>query len=158
MKGRKPKPTIFKILENDKHKDRINYNEPSPAVSIPTIPDFLNDEAKKEWFRVTPKLEKLGLISDLDRAALAAYCQLYGRWIECEKVLKEKGVFYRAQNGKIQKSPILVIANESFNLMLKVMTDFGLTPSSRSRLSVSLKNETESPMEKLLNRAIQEEK
>lgn len=157
MKGRKPKPLNLHILNGNPSKKKLNTSEPKPEVSIPSMPDFLNEDAKKEWYRITPKLEKLGLISQFDRAALAAYCQLYGRWVECEKVLKKNGILYTTPTGIKRKSPILVIANESFNLMLKVITDFGMTPSSRSRLSVTLQDDKISPMERLLDSQIQQE-
>ncbi|MCA8251575.1 P27 family phage terminase small subunit [Burkholderia multivorans] len=42
----------------------------------------LNREARKEWKRITVELEKLGLISRLDRAALTLCCQAWGRLVE----------------------------------------------------------------------------
>jgi phage terminase small subunit len=45
-------------------------------------------EAKKEWRRITPELQSLGLIARIDRAALALYCQAYARWVWCEERLQ----------------------------------------------------------------------
>ncbi len=35
--------------------------------------------SKAEWKRLAQEMHRLGIISQLDRAALAAYCQAYGR-------------------------------------------------------------------------------
>ncbi len=45
-----------------------------PLVEIPSCPAFLMPQAKKEWKRITPILAEYGLISKLDRQALAHYC------------------------------------------------------------------------------------
>lgn len=47
------------------------------------MPDWLDADAQVEWDRVVPDLLKLGLISGLDRQALAQYCEAvsdYRRW------------------------------------------------------------------------------
>jgi phage terminase small subunit len=49
----------------------------------------------------------LGMISHLDRAALAAYCQAYGRWAEAERKLKETPMLLKLPSGIIQQSPWL---------------------------------------------------
>jgi hypothetical protein len=47
--------------------------------------------------------------SDLDRAALAAYC----RWAEAERKLKEAPMLLKLPSGIIQQSPWLAIAHSS---------------------------------------------
>ena len=49
--GRKPKPTAVKKLEGNSGKRKLNKNEPVPAKGMPTCPDWLMPEAKKEWER-----------------------------------------------------------------------------------------------------------
>jgi phage terminase small subunit len=49
----------------------------------------LSAEAKIEWRRVARALHRLGLLTSVDRAALAAYCQAYARWRQAEKALGE---------------------------------------------------------------------
>jgi phage terminase small subunit len=59
-----------------------------PAVEIPSCPQHLLPAARKEWKRIAPELEKLGLISKIDRAALALYCQEYAWWAWHEACLQ----------------------------------------------------------------------
>jgi P27 family predicted phage terminase small subunit len=113
----------------------INIREPKPACSMPTCPAHLSPTGKAEWKRLAREMHRLGIISQLDRAALAAYCQAYGRWVEAEKKLKETPMLIKLPSGYIQPSPWLAIANKSQELMHKYMSDLGLSPVSRARVS-----------------------
>ena len=74
MAGRKKLPTNLKILKGTQRADRVNPNEPMPDPNIPEAPDFLSKDALIEWGRITAQLFKLGLLTDIDMAALALYC------------------------------------------------------------------------------------
>ncbi|HEX2257470.1 MAG TPA: phage terminase small subunit P27 family [Afifellaceae bacterium] len=135
MRGRKPKATALKLIEGNPGKRPINSREPKPALSAPTCPAHLSSTAKAEWKRLARQLHVLGIISQLDRAALAAYCQAYGRWAEAENRLKETPTLIKLPSGYIQPSPWLAIANKQLELMHKYMGELGLSPASRSRVS-----------------------
>ena len=49
---------------------------------LPPCPGHLTAAAAKEWRRVAKALHGMGVVTAIDRAALAAYCQAYGRWVE----------------------------------------------------------------------------
>ena len=105
MRGRKPKPTIIKIREGNPGKRRINGDEPQPSGSQPTCPAHLSPTAKAEWKRLAQPLNKIGLLTQVDRAALAAYCQSYGRWVEAERKLTETPPLLKTPAGYVQASP-----------------------------------------------------
>jgi P27 family predicted phage terminase small subunit len=146
MAGRRPKPTHLKLLNGNPGKRRINPNEPKPPGEIPVPPDHLGDTAKAEWNRIGEILLRLGLLTTLDRAALAAYCTTYARWIDAEEALKKTGPIVRAPSGYPMISPYLVVANRALEQMRAFMIEFGLTPASRSRISVNV-HENEDPFE-----------
>jgi len=50
-------------------------DEPKPPAAIPKCPKHLDKEAKKEWRRMVKELEPLGMLTRLDKAVLARYCQ-----------------------------------------------------------------------------------
>lgn len=111
-----------------------------PATEIPKAPDHLSPEALEEWDRITVELEKLGLVSQIDRAALAVYCQAYGRWVHAENQLTElgdKGLIDYSPNGYKQISVWLQISNRAVDQMKSFLTEFGMTPSARSRVTPS---------------------
>ena len=75
------------------------------------------------------------LLTTFDRAALAAYCQAWGRWVEAEERLSETPTLVRTPSGHIQQSPWLGVANKQLELMGRYMVELGLTPAARSRVS-----------------------
>jgi P27 family predicted phage terminase small subunit len=134
MTGRKPKPTALKRLAGNPGCRPLNHKEPKPK-GVPTCPSHLSKEAKKEWRRVSKELLACGLLTSIDRAALAAYCTTYARWVEAELNIQKHGLVVRTQNGNAIPNPYVGIANRALDLMHKFEIEFGMTPSSRSRLS-----------------------
>ena len=138
MKGRKPTPTVIKLREGNPGKRAINHNEPQPPPGVPECPEFLTAEAKTEWERMTALLEQMGLLSHADRAALAAYCQCYGRWVHAEQQVAKYGTIVKSPDkGFPMKSPYLTVADQAMEAMRKFLVEFGLTPSSRSRIRIT---------------------
>ncbi len=136
MRGRKPKPTRLKIIDGNPGKRPIRGEEPQPPKGQPSCPAHLSPTAKAEWKRLARSLTGIGLLTQADRAALAAYCQSYGRWVEAERELVETPVLLKTPAGYVQPSPWLAISSKQLELMAKFMAELGLTPSSRSRLAV----------------------
>ena len=82
MRGRRPKPTRLKMLTGNPGKRPLNDDEPRPEASIPECPPELGPVAREEWDRLVGELAALRLLTNLDRAALAAYCGAYALWAE----------------------------------------------------------------------------
>jgi len=141
-KGRPRKPTALKVLEGNPGKRPLPENEPKPPEIAPDCPDHLNEEAKREWKRIAPELEELGLLTYIDKAALAAYCQAWSRWVNAEELLKKHGVLAKSPNGYFMQSPLLAIANRAMEQMKSYLTEFGMTPASRTKVK------TEKPSKK----------
>ena len=136
MRGRKPKPTAIRRLDGNPGKRPFNATEPIPPDSMPTCPPHLSDEAVDEWDRLGPVLHAMGVVTMADRAALAAYCQAYGRWVEAEERLRETPLLLKTPSGYVQQSPWLSVSNKQLELMGRFMVELGLTPASRSRLAL----------------------
>jgi P27 family predicted phage terminase small subunit len=134
--GRKPKPTALKRLAGNPGCRPLNENEPRPS-GIPTCPEHLNTVAKAEWERLCGELSSLGLLTIVDRAALAAYCAVYARWADAEQKIEKHGTVIKTVSGNAIQNPYVGVANRALDLMYKFQSEFGMTPSSRSRLSVS---------------------
>ena len=137
MRGRKPKPTHLKLLDGNPGRRRLNADETHPEPRAPTCPAHLCPSAKAEWKRLAAQLTALRILTDLDRAALAAYCQAYGRWVEAERKLLETPMLLKMPSGYVQQNPWLTIANKQLELMHKFLSEFGLSPVSRSRVSAA---------------------
>ena len=133
-RGRKPKPTAMKELEGNPGKHPLNTSEPKPNKKAPACPKWLEPEAKKEWRRLAKQMEAIGILTEVDMAAFAGYCQAYARWKEAEEFLTQHGSMVRTPNGYLQQVPQVSIAQTNMKIMLKFCEQFGLTPSARSRI------------------------
>ena len=136
--GRKPKPTRLKIIEGNPGRRPLNTKEPRPRLGRPTCPAWLLPEAKREWRRVVPELEALGMLTAIDRASLSAYCQSWGRMVEAEEQVNRYGSILKSKNSDyVQVSPYETLRRHNAQAVRAFATEFGLTPSSRSRLSLT---------------------
>ena len=130
------KPTRLKKIQGTYRADRDAGNEPEPTIEIPKCPTFLKGEARREWKRISVELEQLGLISQIDRAALAAYCSCWAQFAETEKLLQTDGLTVVTPKGHVQQRPEVSIRRAALDQMKAYLTEFGLTPASRSRISL----------------------
>ncbi len=135
-RGRKPKSTAIRRLTGNPGKRGYNPAEPVPPEGLPDCPPHLSELARAEWERIAQVLYDMGVLTMVDRAALAAYCQAYGRWAEAEEKLKETPVMLKTPSGYVQQSPWLSVANKQMELMGRYMAELGITPASRSRIAV----------------------
>jgi P27 family predicted phage terminase small subunit len=137
MRGRKPIPSAMKELAGNPGHRPLNAHEPRPESAIPACPAHLQGEAKKEWRRLTKELAAVNVVSRMDRAALAALCQAWARWVAAEEELKKTGPIVKSPSGFPIQNPYLAVANKSMEPIVKLSAEFGLTPSSRTRISAT---------------------
>lgn len=161
MAGRRALPANVHMLRGNPSKlSAAQLSEGlQPEVEIPGCPKHLLPEARKEWRRITPELERYGLVSKLDRSALALYCQAWARlvWAEeqmaramgiaaekraeaeakGEEYLGGDGMTYPTASGAIQYSPHWVIANRAAEQVKNFLGEFGLSPATRTKVSTS---------------------
>jgi P27 family predicted phage terminase small subunit len=140
--GRKPKPTALKALAGNPGHRPLNKREPQPS-GVPTCPSCLDATAKREWTRVSKELIAVGLLTSVDRAILASYCDAYSRWAEATAELNElkriKGksaLVVGTKTGYPMNHPLIGIINKAADQMHKFGAELGMSPSSRTRLSV----------------------
>ncbi|WP_367847018.1 P27 family phage terminase small subunit [Rhodoferax sp. WC2427] len=130
-----------------------------PEVEIPDFPSWIWPEAKKEWKRITVELERYGLVSKLDRAALVLYCQAWAKMVWAERQLSRAmkladdamakaeaagleytggdGLMIKTANGNFTYSHHWVVGKHAASEVKRYLDLFGLSPSSRSRVTTS---------------------
>jgi phage terminase small subunit len=121
VRGRKPKPTALKILAGDQ-PCRINTREPIiPGAGAPDPPAWLGNFGVDIWKRLAPVLASAGLLSLGDVPAFEQLCDEY---------------------DTIRRDPLNSAARDRYR---RLLVEFGLTPSSRSRI----KSTVEPPKDKM---------
>lgn len=97
------------------------------------------------------KLVEYGLMTEIDGAALALHCQAWARWIDAERNLVRYGVMVKSPSGFPMQSPYLAVANKAIEQMRRLLSKFGMSPASRTRISVEPMSEEDAAMEALLD-------
>src|SRR5688500_3804951 len=150
MRGRKPLPSNVVRLRGNPGKRRLNDAEPRPSSRAPTCPACLDGEARKEWKRLVAELAELGLLTRLDRGLLAAYCQAHALWVEAVSSIQRYGTMVKSPNGYPMQSPYVAVANNPVDIMVRIASEFGMPPSSRTRIRVGAPK-PEDPFESFLH-------
>lgn len=134
MAGRYPIPTKLQELRGNPGKRKLNQFEPQPSIRTPTMPSWLSVDAKAEWKKIVPELKKLGILTIVDRVALGAYCQAYAELLAATELINRHGRLLTS-DGKVFANPACQLQKSAFDTVHKFLTQFGLTPASRSRLT-----------------------
>ncbi len=136
-RGPSPKPDKLKALEGNPGKRKLNLDAPEP-LGMPKCPSSLSQAAKNEWRRIAKELHDIGLLTVVDRAALAVYCDAYDKWLSATEILDSKGLTYEYVNKagavNVVARPEVNIATKYAQIIKSFCSEFGLTPSSRCRL------------------------
>lgn len=91
---------------------------------------------KRLWRQLVPELEKLNLLSKIDDATLEGACGSYARALQAESILKKQGLITMTKTGLPIQHPAVAIARLNWTTWLRFASEFGLTPSARSRIQV----------------------
>jgi P27 family predicted phage terminase small subunit len=135
--GRPPKPTALKVLHGDfkGHPGRQNKDEPQIAGSDIDPPEGLSSEAKKIWEYNAPHLLRAGVLTPVDRDALAEYAES----TVIVKLARHRIMLY--VTGKLDIRPGMSNPFNEYSRAIAVMTNIGgrlgLTPADRTRLTVT---------------------
>lgn len=158
MPGRKAKPTAIKIAENNPGKRPLNLNEPQPRKVRPKLPAHLSTAARVQWRRVLAVLAPTGVITEAEADLLAVYCESYARYVQAltelqprtgENGLRTGGLIVLNDKGSPMRNPLLKVADDAEKTMLRCMSELGMSPSSRARLSVG--NQVGDALDKFLS-------
>lgn len=104
----------------------------------------LRRDARLEWRRIVPPLDKLGVLATVDGAMLTTYCVTWARFLECERDLSRRGMtLERTRTGRDGTSwveevvnPFAVLSKSYRDTLRRIAPEFGCTPSSRGRLQL----------------------
>lgn len=157
--GRKPKPTALKVLDGNPGRRPINEKEPKPKKvnKLPAPPRYFGKYGKSAWNKYGAILIKMGLLSKADMIAFEALCHSYELYYKASSQLNRldpddtaTGILIKGDNGIFYPNPLMNIARQQLEMFRKLLVEFGMTPSSRSRLQVEGEDTPEEWLEGLL--------
>jgi P27 family predicted phage terminase small subunit len=124
-----------KKLRGTDRKDRTNEAEPEFDASSVLPPDELEGDALACWRDTAPMLLRAGVLRESDRRALEMLCREWAVYREAQRKVDSSGMLVKAPSGYPMQNPYITIANKAFRNAQSMMSEFGLTPSSRTRVS-----------------------
>ena len=108
----------------------LRYSGAGPKIAI---------EARAEFERLAPHLEKLRLVSELDRAALVMYCFWWAVSVAAQEKIVELGeaaLVDQTPSGYKQMGVWVQVAGRAGAELKTYLAQFGLSPAARSRVSL----------------------
>lgn len=156
-RGPKPKPAHEKKLAGNPGKRPIGLDL-KPKLGVPEMPEWLLPVAKDKWREVVPLVVEMGVLALADGTLLAAYCQVYARWRDAEEKLDEQGTeiettFANGDSKGVMTSPQVGIAAKWLDKLNQLGAQFGLSPTSRSRINLPPPAEEKDDKDKFLEEA-----
>jgi P27 family predicted phage terminase small subunit len=134
MAGRKPKPTAIKKLAGNPGKRPLNENEPKPGPANVKMPrGVLPKYGQKLWRSLAGRLVELGVLTEIDLPAFEMMCLHYALTRQALDDVEKNGLTIQ-EEGKTKKNPAMQAFRENGQAYKALLVEFGLTPSSRSRI------------------------
>lgn len=166
MRGRKPKPAALQIAEGDPSKRGVHKldeklaAEPDTTRGLPSCPRHLKGRARYSWTFWSRELAVMNLDSKPDAMMLEGACTNYARAVDADLIIARDGLTVEEsiidkEGGeriilKIRTHPAVAISNAAWRLVRAFCSEFGLSPVSRTRLTIE-KGEKEQDLMEILS-------
>lgn len=138
MPGRRPKPTVLKLVEGNRGKRAVNKKEPKPKRVVPSCPAYLDDSGKVAWGRLSVLLDRMGVLTEADTSALERLCDCYTDILESRDLIRRDGRTYTTmdmnRNTLIKANPAVAQLRAADSQFKSYLVEFGLTPAARSKV------------------------
>ena len=124
MRGKKPViPPLGEVVDLPVSADRI-----------PKCPDHLHGLQRDCWDEVARILVVKNVYDEDCRQMLAAYCVQYARFLAADEQVQQQGMFVKSKRGSGKYNPYVGLSNTSYDRMVRLASELGLTPVSRKRV------------------------
>lgn len=135
----------MKVVTGNPGKRAVNKKEPKPKREIPSCPAYLGDTAKVAWGRLSVLLDRMGVLTEADGAALERLCDCYAEILECRELIAKQGRTYSSIRGfggedseieqvLMKANPAVAMLADADRRFKSYLVEFGLTPAARSKV------------------------
>jgi P27 family predicted phage terminase small subunit len=100
----------------------------------PEKPESLSTVASLEWDMLVAELTELGVISQVDRAAIEMAARYAGYFAEAAEDVQQHGLTVATKTGA-KANPSIRARDDAARIRKTYLEALGLTPASRSRVS-----------------------
>lgn len=150
MAGRPNTPLALKLLANNPSKENLKeLQEETPDYikvevgSVITPPDWMNDNAKKWYVEIAERMAGMEVLTQMDDLALELLITKYQHYRECYEFIERNGYSYETEDkeGNVKSNiyPEVGILDNAFTRVVSLLTQFGWTPASRTKVKLPTK-------------------
>jgi P27 family predicted phage terminase small subunit len=148
---RRPKPIHLQLAEGDPRKRGARKlrealeGAPKPVQGFNECPNHLHGLTRATWDFLAGELSSMGLDFRPDGLALTGACTAYNRAIQADKIIHKEGLvvqeFAIDKTGvkvllKTRPHPAVGISNSAWRQFRMFAAEFGLSPASRTGLTI----------------------
>ena len=132
--GRPAKPTALKIVSGTDQPCRVRNDEPMPESDNIEKPEGMSPKADIHWDKIKKTLLDCKVLTNVDNIALAMLCTAIAEMFDIQSKLDQTGIMIRGRNNYPVISPYFRALNQKQDQVRRMLTEFGMTPSSRTRV------------------------
>jgi P27 family predicted phage terminase small subunit len=133
-------PTRLKLLRGNPGRRPLTVDEPQPDVLSETVPPELVDDvtAADEWTRTIVPAIRRRQITAADRTLAIAHCELFATWrSQLAAAARHAHIIAAGRDKYPKQNPARLMAHSTLRLLIAVDSELGLSPASRTRVSVA---------------------
>lgn len=147
----KPTPTALRLIKGNPGKRALNKSEPQPKKGAPKCPAHLDTKAKTAWKKLCERLDEMGVLTLADEYALEVLVSIYARIRDLQRAVKNYGsttyTTISTQGETVVKAyPEVSQLEKAESLFRSYLTEFGLTPSARTKIQTGEKEDKDDPL------------
>lgn len=132
--GRRPKPTLLKMIAGNPGGRKLNDREPKPVGDLKDPPAHFDDELREIWSYAIQHAPA-GLLKMIDSSVLETWCTAHALHRRAVAEVRKFGILMKAPNTQLPiQSPWVPIVNKQAFIMLRAVDHLGFSPASRSRI------------------------
>lgn len=133
MRGRKPKPTILKIVGGNAGKRPLNLEEPQADGDLLDPPADLTEEQAELWQYAIANAPK-GVLRKIDRDVLRAW--VVAAWLHRKATLAiiNDDITTTGAEGQPIKHPAVMVLRDATSMMMRAAEQMGFSPTARTRI------------------------
>ena len=135
-RGPKPTPRNLRLVKGTDRPDRMNESEPVVPVSVPDAPSHLNPDEQRIFTEQAEILAKMRVMTEADVKALSIFARAWKESLDMhDQMIKSGGIIVQAPRTKVPMfNPYKKARDDAEKKAIAILTEFGLTPSSRTRV------------------------
>ena len=135
--SRKRTPDHLKVLAGTARPGRMNPDAPKVETGAAEAPEWLSGGAADTFDRLSAVLLEMGVASPAYQNAQALLASRLDEIESLSALIEDGGHTYPTDSGIVRARPEVGMRNEAMRHAQSLLSEFGLTPAARSKVSAS---------------------